>query len=240
MAQLAKMLRWPRQELFGSAHRCQYTAGHFVGSATCSKIGGMTSPASRIENPSGGSIHSRSHSAVAEARNTKGLASPGGPAALSQHKILFSSSLSVLQSIHVTQRSPNVPQTSRNPGYDRFLRSKNLLQLFVPTGSGVRFMSAPFCWSCGPCWLARWPLIPQPPDIMPPQPRTMLMTNNTMPIIARILCKFTSASKTLKLGRGARCLLSARISRSRPSHCRHLPVYEASLVSLRMIRNRPG
>jgi hypothetical protein len=40
--------------------------------------------------------------------------------------------------------------------------------------------------------------------------------------------------------RGARCILSARIFRSCPSHCRHLAVYEASYVSLLMIRNRPG
>src|SRR5467141_1241006 len=97
-----------RQELIGNAHRHRYTAGRFVGHRICSKIGEMTFPASRIENPSAGSIHSRSHSAVAEARNTKGLASRGVPAALSRPKILFSSSLSVLRSIHVTQRNPNV------------------------------------------------------------------------------------------------------------------------------------
>ena len=105
LVQLAKMLRWPRQELFGSAHRRRYTAGHFVGSAICSRIGEMTFPSSRIENPSGGSTHSRSHSAVAEARNTKALASQAGQGMPRQPKIWISmsSARSVLQSIYVTQ-----------------------------------------------------------------------------------------------------------------------------------------
>ena len=65
----------------------------------------MTFPSSRIENPSGGSTHSRSHSAVAEARNTKALASQAGQAMPRQPKIWISmsSARSVLQSIYVTQ-----------------------------------------------------------------------------------------------------------------------------------------
>src|ERR1700722_20802489 len=59
LARRAKMLSQLPQELFGNAHRCRYTAEHFVGSVTCSRIEETTFPSSHIENPSGGSILAR-------------------------------------------------------------------------------------------------------------------------------------------------------------------------------------
>ena len=107
------MLPWLRMELFESARHQRYTAGRFVGSATYSRIAGMTFPSIRIQSPSDGSIHSRSHSVVAEARNTKVPASQAGQVMPRQPKIWFSvsSARSVLQSVYLTQQSPNVPCT---------------------------------------------------------------------------------------------------------------------------------
>ena len=149
LVQQAKMLPWLRMELFESARHQRYTAGRFVGSATYSRIAEMTFPSIRIQSPSDGSIHSRSHSVVAEARNTKVPASQAGQVMPRQPKIWFSvsSARSVLQSVYLTQQSPNVPCTFRSAAIaDSSVEASAPLP--VPTGSGDSFMSEPSCWSC--------------------------------------------------------------------------------------------
>ena len=112
LARRAKMLLQLPQELSGNAHRCRYTAEHFVGSVTCSRIEETTFPSSHIENPSGGSIRSCLRLAVAGAQNTRAPAFQAAPATPRQHTIWFS--ISSLESVplcmHLKQQSPMVLQ----------------------------------------------------------------------------------------------------------------------------------
>jgi hypothetical protein len=112
LAQRAKTPQRSQQGLFEDARRCLYTAEHFAGSVTCSRIEGTTSPLNHIENPSGGSILFRPRLAVAEAQNTRVPAPQAVPATPRQHKIWssVSSPQSVPLCLHLTQQSPKVPQ----------------------------------------------------------------------------------------------------------------------------------
>jgi hypothetical protein len=200
----------------------------------------MTSPLSRIENPSGGSIHSRSHSAVAGARNTKAPVSQAGQAMPRQPKISFSvsSTRSLLQSIYVTQQSPK---------YSELLI---MLAKMIPS---VEVSVSCTCANrpgrllhVGALLSVAWPplIATAAAHTAPTRHHASTTTDhaddkqhdahnreNILQIHIRL--------QALKLRRGARRLLSARMFRSRPSHCKHLTVYEASL-SLPTKRNRPG